>query len=53
MTSTLLVLLLLVQAEEPDNLPDEALEPPLSASSAGADGREDWDSLSDWGATCT
>ena len=35
MTSTLLVLLLLAQAEGPDNPPDGAMEPPLSASSAG------------------
>jgi hypothetical protein len=35
MTSTLLVLLLLSQAEGPDNPPDMAMEPPLWASSAG------------------
>src|SRR3954470_22369089 len=35
MTSTLLVLLL-SQAEGPDNPPDGAMEPPLSASSAEA-----------------
>jgi hypothetical protein len=35
MTSTLLVLLLLSQAEAPDNPPARAMEPPLSASSAG------------------
>ena len=35
MTSTLLVLLLLVQAEGADNPPNGAMEPPLSASSAG------------------
>ena len=35
MTSTLLVLLLLAQAEGPDNPPAGAMEPPLSASSAG------------------
>ena len=35
MTSTLLVLLLLAQAEGPDNPPDGAMGPPLSASSAG------------------
>lgn len=35
MTSTLLVLLLLAQAEGPDNPPDGAMEPPLSASSSG------------------
>jgi len=35
MTSTLLVLLLLSQAEGPDNPPDGAMAPPLSASSAG------------------
>jgi hypothetical protein len=34
MTSTLLVLLLLAQAEGPDNPPDGAMEPPLPASSA-------------------
>jgi hypothetical protein len=35
MTSTLLVLLLLAQAEGPDNPPNGAMEPPLSTSSAG------------------
>jgi hypothetical protein len=35
MTSTLLELLLLSQAEGPDNPPDGAMEPPLLASSAG------------------
>ncbi|WP_309896500.1 hypothetical protein [Archangium sp.] len=30
MTSRLLVLLLLSQAEEPDNPPDRAIKPPLS-----------------------
>jgi hypothetical protein len=35
MTSTLLVLLLLSQSERPDNPPDGAMAPPLSASSAG------------------
>jgi hypothetical protein len=35
MTSTLLVLLLLPQAEAPDKPPAGAMEPPLSASPAG------------------